>query len=52
VEYQVEIEGQGTIVVNGDRHSPIAEGTRVWLKLRPDGHSAWISDWSAAAAPA
>jgi iron(III) transport system ATP-binding protein len=47
VEYQVEVEAQGTIVVNGDRRTPIDEGGRVWLKLRSDGHSAWSSDWSA-----
>jgi ABC-type Fe3+/spermidine/putrescine transport system ATPase subunit len=51
VEYQVEIEGQGSIVVNGDRRTPIDEGYKVWLKLRPDGHTAWSSDWSAASAP-
>jgi hypothetical protein len=51
VEYQVEIEGQGSIVVNGERRAPIEEGCRVWLKLRPDGHTAWSSDWSAAIAP-
>ncbi len=46
IEYQVEVDGQGTIVVYGDRHDPIDEGGKVWLKLRPDGHSAWSSDWS------
>ena len=50
VEYQVEVDGQGTIVVYGDRHDPIEEGRKVWLKLRPDGHSAWSSDWSLAEA--
>ena len=29
----------------GERHKPIEEGSKVWLKLRPDGHSAWSSDW-------
>ena len=46
VEYQVEVDGQGVIVIYGERHHPVEEGSRVWLKLRPDGHSAWASDWS------
>ena len=43
IEYQVDIEDQGNIVVYGDRHVPIAENTKIWLRLRPDGHSAWSS---------
>ncbi|HEU4346035.1 MAG TPA: ABC transporter ATP-binding protein [Candidatus Binatia bacterium] len=46
IEYQVEVDGQGTIVIYGERHNPVAEGRKVWLKLRPDGHSAWAADWS------
>ncbi len=46
IEYQVEVDGQGVIVIYGERHNPVAEGSRVWLKPRPDGHSAWASDWS------
>ena len=46
IEYQVEIEGQGEILIYGERHNPINEGSRVWLKLRPEGHSAWASNWS------
>jgi ABC-type Fe3+/spermidine/putrescine transport system ATPase subunit len=46
IEYQVEVDGQGLIFIYGERHQPIAEGRKVWLKLRPDGHSAWSSDWS------
>ncbi len=46
VEYQVEVDGQGEIVIYGERHHPIEEGSRVWLRLRPDGHTAWASDWS------
>jgi ABC-type Fe3+/spermidine/putrescine transport system ATPase subunit len=46
IEYQVQVEGQGEILIYGERHNPIAEGNRVWLKLRPDGHTAWASDWS------
>ena len=50
VEYRVEVDGQSAMVVHGDRHAPVEEGGRVWLKLRPDGHSAWSSDWSPAEA--
>jgi ABC-type Fe3+/spermidine/putrescine transport system ATPase subunit len=46
IEYQVEVEGQGAILIYGERHNPIDEGSRVWLKLRPEGHSAWASDAS------
>ena len=45
IEYQVEIEGQGEILIYGERHNPIDEGSKVWLKLRPEGHSAWASNW-------
>ena len=46
IEYQVEVDGHGVILIYGERHDPVEEGSRVWLKLRPDGHSAWASDWS------
>ena len=46
IEYQVEVDGQGAILIYGERHQPIDEGSKVWLKLRADGHSAWSSDWS------
>jgi ABC-type Fe3+/spermidine/putrescine transport system ATPase subunit len=46
IEYQVEVDGQGIIVIYGERHNPVEEGSKVWLKLRPEGHSAWASDWS------
>jgi iron(III) transport system ATP-binding protein len=46
VEYQVEVDDQGLMMVYGERHQPIDEGRRVWLKLRPEGHSAWSTDWS------
>jgi hypothetical protein len=46
IEYQVAVDGQGVIFIYGERHEPIEEGKKVWLKLRPDGHSAWASDWS------
>ena len=44
IEYQVEVDGQGSILICGERHNPIDEGERVWLKLRPEGHTAWASD--------
>jgi iron(III) transport system ATP-binding protein len=46
IEYQVEVDGQGIILIYGERHNPVAEGAKVCLKLRPDGHSAWPSDGS------
>jgi iron(III) transport system ATP-binding protein len=46
IEYQVEVDSQGSMLLYGDRRNPIAEGTKVCLRLRPDGHSAWRSDWS------
>lgn len=46
IEYQVEVDGQGVIMIYGERHRPIEEGSKVWLKLRSDGHSAWLSNWS------
>jgi iron(III) transport system ATP-binding protein len=46
IEYQVEVEGQGAMLLFGERHQPIDEGSAVWLKLRADGHSAWSSNWS------
>jgi ABC-type Fe3+/spermidine/putrescine transport system ATPase subunit len=44
IEYHVEIEGQGTVMISGERHDPVEEGGRVWIKLRADGHSVWASD--------
>ena len=46
IEYQVEVDGQGVIMIYGERHKPVDEGSKVWLKLRPEGHTAWASDWS------
>jgi ABC-type Fe3+/spermidine/putrescine transport system ATPase subunit len=46
IEYQVQVDAQAVIVIYGERHDPVDEGSRVWLKLRPDGHSAWTSDWT------
>jgi iron(III) transport system ATP-binding protein len=49
IEYQVEVDEQRVIIIYGDRHDPLAEGARIWLRLRPEGHTAWPSDRSAAA---
>src|ERR1043166_3459058 len=46
IEYQVEVDGQGLILIYGERHNTVDEAGKVWLKLRPDGHSAWASDRS------
>ena len=35
---------QKAIIIYGNRHDPVPEGAKVWLKLRPDGHSAWASE--------
>ena len=45
VEYQVDVKDQHSMLVYGERHEVINEGDKVWLKLRPEGHSAWASDW-------
>jgi iron(III) transport system ATP-binding protein len=46
IEYQVAVEGQGTIDIYGERHRPIEEGSKVWLKVRAEGHSAWETNKS------
>jgi iron(III) transport system ATP-binding protein len=46
IEYQIEVDGQSNVVIYGERHRPIDEGSKVWLKLRADGHTAWSSNWS------
>ena len=45
IEYQVDVDGQSIVVIYGERHNPLEEGSKVWLKPRPDGHSAWASHW-------
>ncbi len=45
IEYRVEVNGQGPIMIYGERHNPIEEGSKVWLRPRADGHSAWASEW-------
>jgi len=44
VEYQVDVEGQGTILIYGDRHTRARAGARVWLKPRPAGHTIWPAE--------
>jgi iron(III) transport system ATP-binding protein len=41
IEYQISIPSQGEILIYGERRHPVNEGQPVWLKLRPDGHTAW-----------
>jgi iron(III) transport system ATP-binding protein len=43
VEYQVEIDGQEAVVIYGNRFEPIAEGARVWLRMRHEGHGVWAA---------
>ncbi len=45
IEYQIDVDDQGSVSLYGERHNPADEGGKVWLKLRPEGHSAWASDW-------
>ena len=41
IEYQVAVDGQSVVAVYGNRHNPVPEGGKVWLKLRLEGHCAW-----------
>jgi ABC-type Fe3+/spermidine/putrescine transport system ATPase subunit len=41
IEYRIDVDCQTEISVYGDRHTPFKDGTTVWLRLRPEGHSAW-----------
>ena len=45
IEYQVHVDGQGELSVFGERHDPIKEGTKVWLKINSDSPTIWLSDW-------
>jgi hypothetical protein len=40
-EYRIEVDGQEAIDIYGDRHNPLPEGGKVWMKLRATGHSIW-----------
>ncbi len=44
IEYVVAVDRQRPLFVYGNRHDAVPEGGRVWLRLRPDGYSAWSSD--------
>jgi iron(III) transport system ATP-binding protein len=46
IEYQIEVDGQCVMTINGDRHDFFREGAKVWLRLRPEGHTVWPSEWS------
>jgi ABC-type Fe3+/spermidine/putrescine transport system ATPase subunit len=46
IEYQIAVDDQRTIILYGERHEPLEEGDKIWLSLRPDGHSVWPSDVS------
>ena len=48
IEYHVDVDGQGIILVGGDRRRPLEEESDVWLRIEPDGHSAWSTDLVAA----
>ena len=41
VEYQVRVEGQGTILIYGDRHDRARAGAPAWLVPRAEGHTIW-----------
>ncbi len=44
IEYQMAVDGQRMMITYGDRHDPLEEGAKAWLRLRPEGHSAWPTD--------
>jgi hypothetical protein len=46
IEYEVKVESQGLILIYRERHNLLEEGGKVRIELRPDGHTAWASDWS------
>jgi ABC-type Fe3+/spermidine/putrescine transport system ATPase subunit len=41
IDYQVEVDGQGTLVLRGARLQPLERGARVALRFAGDGHSVW-----------
>ena len=45
IEYRIEVPEQGELGLFGHRLQPVEETEKVWLKLRPDGHTAWLADW-------
>jgi ABC-type Fe3+/spermidine/putrescine transport system ATPase subunit len=40
-EYQVEVEGQGSLLLYGTRQHIFGEGSPVWLRMQPDTVSVW-----------
>ena len=40
-EYQVEVEGQGTLLLYGTRQHIFGDGAPVWLRLQPETISVW-----------
>ncbi|MDE2835991.1 MAG: ABC transporter ATP-binding protein [Chloroflexota bacterium] len=40
-EYQVEVEGQGTLLLYGTRQHIFGEGSPLWLKMQPETISVW-----------
>lgn len=44
VEYRIKIDGQGSMLIYGRRRNPIDEGQKVWIKVRPEGHTAWTTN--------
>jgi ABC-type Fe3+/spermidine/putrescine transport system ATPase subunit len=40
-EYQVEVEGQGTLLLYGTRQHMFGDGSPVWLKVHPESVSVW-----------
>jgi iron(III) transport system ATP-binding protein len=41
IDYQVEVDGHGTLVLRGARLQPLERGARVSLRFAADGHSVW-----------
>ena len=46
IEYRIKVDGQREIVIYGNRHNRFSDGSKIWLRPRADGHSAWPSDRS------
>ncbi len=43
IEYEVKVEGQERkIRIYGPRQDHLEDGGKVWIKPRPEGHSAWL----------
>ena len=40
-EYQVEVEGQGSLLLYGTRQHIFGEGSPVWVRMQPDTVSVW-----------